>query len=135
MEWHDKNPDIENVELSLPVNAAYVSAARQTAASITGRLGFDADEIEDVKMAVSEACAYFIKALDYCGHQSYKLCFGLRQDYVEVSLSCAAVNPAFDRDDYGLVLIKNLMEGFGVTQNGGVFTLVMAKRHKDSGLL
>ena len=43
----------ESVELTLPINAAYISAARLTASSIANRLGFGIEEVEDIKTAVS----------------------------------------------------------------------------------
>jgi serine/threonine-protein kinase RsbW len=44
------------VKLSLPAIAGYVSVARLTVAGIASRMNFTVEDIEDIKVAVSEAC-------------------------------------------------------------------------------
>jgi anti-sigma regulatory factor (Ser/Thr protein kinase) len=47
----------ETVSLTIPAKPEYVSIARLTVAAVAARHGFTYDEIEDLKIAVSEACA------------------------------------------------------------------------------
>ena len=61
MTVNKQSEDQDLIQLSLPLNAAYVSAARLTASSVANRMGFSTDEIEDIKAAVSEACTFIIK--------------------------------------------------------------------------
>src|SRR6056297_1468251 len=44
------------IDLSIPSNPEYVSIVRLTASVIANSIGFDFEEIEDIKVAVSEAC-------------------------------------------------------------------------------
>ncbi len=44
------------IDLSIPANPEYVSIVRLTASVIANNIGFDFEEIEDIKVAVSEAC-------------------------------------------------------------------------------
>jgi len=46
-----------DVELRLPADSAYVSVLRTTTASLAARLDFTIDDIEDLRIAVGEACA------------------------------------------------------------------------------
>lgn len=46
-----------DAEVRLPADTAYVSVLRMTAAGIAARLDFTLDDLEDLKMAVSEASA------------------------------------------------------------------------------
>lgn len=46
-----------DAEIRLPADVAYVAVLRMTASGIAARLDFTIDEIEDLKMAVSEASA------------------------------------------------------------------------------
>ena len=48
------------VEVTIPPKPEYVSVARLTAATVAARHSFTYDEIEDLKIAVSEACTAFI---------------------------------------------------------------------------
>ncbi|MEI7058656.1 anti-sigma factor [Nocardioides sp. CCNWLW239] len=45
------------VELRLPAEGAYVSVLRTTTAALAARLDFTLEDIEDLRMAVSEAAA------------------------------------------------------------------------------
>ncbi len=47
---------MENITLSLPSKAEYVSVARLTASVIANNMGFNIEEVEDIKVAVGEAC-------------------------------------------------------------------------------
>lgn len=46
----------ELVKLTLPAKAEYLTAVRLVAGSVAGQAGFNMEEIEDVKTALSEAC-------------------------------------------------------------------------------
>jgi serine/threonine-protein kinase RsbW len=46
----------ESVNLSLPSKPEYVSIARLTVSFIANQMGFDIEAIEDIKLAVGEAC-------------------------------------------------------------------------------
>ena len=49
------------IKLSIPSKANYICVARLTTSSIANNIGFNIDDIEDLKVCVSEAC---INALD-----------------------------------------------------------------------
>jgi len=46
-----------DAEVRLPAENAYVAVLRMAAAGIAARLDFTVDDIDDLKMAVSEACS------------------------------------------------------------------------------
>jgi serine/threonine-protein kinase RsbW len=49
------------VLLTVPADGAYVGVLRTAAAGLAARLHFTLDEIEDLRIAVDEACAMLIK--------------------------------------------------------------------------
>ncbi len=51
----------ELVELRIPARAEWVALARLAGATVANRLHFSIEEIEDVKLAVAEACAAIIQ--------------------------------------------------------------------------
>lgn len=51
----------ELVELRIPARAEWVALARIAAATVANRLRFSIEEIEDVKLAVAEACTAVIQ--------------------------------------------------------------------------
>jgi serine/threonine-protein kinase RsbW len=51
----------EVVELRIPARPEWVALARLAAATVANRLRFSIEEIEDVRLAVAEACAAIIQ--------------------------------------------------------------------------
>ena len=49
-----------DVELRLPAEGAYATVVRTTAAGLAARLDFTIDDIEDLRIAVDEACAMLL---------------------------------------------------------------------------
>jgi serine/threonine-protein kinase RsbW len=47
---------MDNVSISLPSNYKYISIARLSASVVANSIGFDIEQIEDIKVAVGEAC-------------------------------------------------------------------------------
>jgi serine/threonine-protein kinase RsbW len=55
-----EHSDAELVELRIPSRPEWVALARLAAATVANRLRFSIEEIEDVKLAVAEACTAVI---------------------------------------------------------------------------
>ena len=53
--------DCETIKMEITANPDYVSILRLTTSGIANKLGFSMDDIEDMKVAVSEACTNAIK--------------------------------------------------------------------------
>ncbi len=49
-------PSFGTVELKIPAKAEWVAVARLAVAAVASRLNFSVDEIEDIKLAIAEAC-------------------------------------------------------------------------------
>jgi serine/threonine-protein kinase RsbW len=49
------------VELKIPAKAEWVAVARLAVAAVASRLHFSVDEIEDIKLAIAEACTNCIQ--------------------------------------------------------------------------
>jgi serine/threonine-protein kinase RsbW len=101
------------IELTLPSNSAYVSAARLTASSIANRMGFNTEDIEDIKAAVSEACTYMIKQTPCSISKQFKIQFKLVDTALEINLTLES--PSKNKDIYGdntlgIMMIEALMD-------------------------
>lgn len=57
------------VELSIPAGTAYVGIIRLAVASLARSAGFDEERVEDIRIAVSEACTNAVLAHDEAGSQ------------------------------------------------------------------
>ncbi len=129
---NSENMEKESIKLSLPVNAAYVSAARLTASSIANRIGFDIDEIEDIKAAVSEACTYIIKKLSQDKLLDYNINFHLFDKTLQIDIKIDSTLDLVEKDnEMSIMMIKALMDEISVDTVGNNATLIkMVKNHK-----
>ena len=73
------------VEVRLPADGAYLSVLRTATAGLAARLDFTLDEIEDLRIAVDEACALLL--LDAVPGSELTCAFELSADAMMVTVS------------------------------------------------
>ncbi len=83
-----RTDDIDVVELRVPCKAEWVALARLSVAAVASRLHFSIDEIEDIKLAVAEACTNAIQH----AHGS---------SYIEIRCEALAEGLRINVRDYG----------------------------------
>lgn len=59
--WETVVKSAHNIELNIPCREAYASVARMQAEAIARRLRFDEEKVQDIKIAIGEACANAIE--------------------------------------------------------------------------
>lgn len=52
----------ESISLSLPPHARFVRVARLVGSGLANELGFDVERLDDVRLAIGEACALVVQA-------------------------------------------------------------------------
>jgi serine/threonine-protein kinase RsbW len=122
----------DSIVLSLPINPAYVSAARLTASSIANRIGFGIDEIEDVKMAVSEACTFVIRNAPNAEGGLFKIVFTVKNETIEIMIECQQSFPKITPEEelgQALMIIKNFTDEL-IISYGETFSAKLIKTHK-----
>jgi serine/threonine-protein kinase RsbW len=125
------------VNLSLPSKPEYVSVARLTASFVANKMGFDIEAIEDIKLAVGEACNNAV--LHSGSHDTYNLEF-IRNDLTLV-IEIKDFGAGFNYSNYvepkleepqenglGLFIIKSLMDTVSIETGEGHGTkIIMSK--------
>lgn len=122
----------EKIELTLPVNAAYVSAARLTASSISNRIGFNIEDIEDIKAAVSEACIFLIHQCMNVGGRDFHIEFLLNEDVLNIRLNAevdSKVSEGFE-EELGIKMIQAMVNQFEIKCNDGMIQITMSKKKR-----
>jgi serine/threonine-protein kinase RsbW len=125
----NQNSENECIQLSLPFNSAYVSAARLTASSVANRMGFDTDEIEDIKAAVSESCTYIINKLPTPAHGNFQIKFRMNSDQLSINIHTMGIL-SHETDEMSLIMIKALMDEVDIQYTNEETTIKMEKNHK-----
>jgi len=75
----------DEVRLSLPAEPEFARLARLTVGGLATRVGFDYDEVEDLRIAVSEACSLLIGPERSAG--TVTLVFQLRADGMQIDVT------------------------------------------------
>lgn len=135
------------IEMKLPASAEYVSLIRLTLSGVFTRAGASYDDIEDSKIAVSEAVTNAVKHAYKHSEQNgmINICFELFDDKIKIIISDQGEsfdyestksklgpyqeneNIDFLREDgLGLFLIESLMDEVKVSKESGV-TISMIK--------
>ena len=86
----------EVIELTIPFRPEYVAVARLTISGIGNRMGFSLDDIEDIKLAVAEACNNVIQ-------HAYE---GSNLPEEEIKIQCTVYPSKLD------IIIKDKGKGF-----------------------
>jgi serine/threonine-protein kinase RsbW len=105
---NDGEPDAKDfVEVRLPAAGAYLSVLRTATAGLAARLDFTLDEIEDLRIAVDEACAIL---LQQAVSGSVLVCvFRLVGDSLRVTVSAPTTDGrAPERDTFAWTVLSAL---------------------------
>lgn len=111
------------IELTIPSDNSFVSIARLAASSLTNKLGFNIEEIDDIKIAVSEACKHIIKNTK---SENIIVEFYFDNDIIEMEIKDTEekfVNSEIPEleEDYTehleMYILKNIMDDFKLKRN------------------
>lgn len=106
------------VELRLPAESAYVAVLRMTTAGLAARLDFTLDDIEDLRMAVGEACALVLEHADKGG--SLHAAFDLSSGTIRVTISADTTSTDEpDIDNFGWQVLTALTTDVETSHGGG----------------
>ena len=122
------------VEVRIPADGAYLSVLRTATAGLAARLDFTLDEIEDLRIAVDEACAILLPKV--VADTPLTCRFDLDKDALGVSVSAATVDgrpPS--RDTFAWTVLTALAGEVdaGVTDDGGQAPVVRISMRKRRG--
>lgn len=147
-----QRPEADVITLTLPARAEYVSIARLTVSGIANRMGFPYEDIEDIKLAVAEACTNVVEHAYDCpqGNDQLRLSCWLLADRLVVEVrdkgkglpledrqeAPAPIRPDVDIDEVkegglGLYLIHSVMDEVQVSSNDGVAVTMTKYLQRD----
>jgi serine/threonine-protein kinase RsbW len=116
-----------DVELRLPADGVYAAVLRTLTAGLAARLDFTMDDIEDLRIAVSEATAMVLQEAD----PGADLVCRFRLEPGELSLDCStsseAPNPP-DYDSFGWQVLTTLTTAASVDATPGHYAVRLTLR-------
>jgi len=116
------------VRLEFPARPEFLRLARLAAADLGSRAGFDYEEIEDLRIAVSELCAM----VSGNGPAPLSLAFSLSADAVRVDGSRPYPEVTLVADDLELArgLVAAVVDEHDVSTDGDVARFHLVKRRR-----
>ncbi len=128
-----------NIKLTIPSLSDYVGVARLTASGIANRMKFTHEDIEDIKIAVSEACTNAVQYAYGDSPGDIQIVFSIFEDKLEIKISDSGKGFDVDADiktqeedpekiglGLGIVFMRSLMDhvDYDTSANGTTVTLV-----------
>lgn len=144
--------EFDLIEMKLPAKADYVGVIRLSVSGIAQRMGFTFDDIEDIKVSISEAVSNVVKHAYTTDQGEVSIRFKIYEDRLEIIVADAGAS--FDFEDIrkkigpyqssepietlregglGLFLIKQLMDDVQLDNENGV-CILMTKYHDHMGV-
>lgn len=128
---------LDQVAISLPCKSEYVSISRLSASVIASQMGFDIEAIEDIKVAVGEACNNAV--IHSHSNASFNISFKVQDDAFVCEVSDEG--NGFDLNEYhepdlsdpkgnglGIFIMKSLMDEVSVDTKTGNGTKITLKK-------
>ncbi len=132
--------NLGTVELKIPGRAEWVAVARLAVAAVASRLRFSVDEIEDIKLAIAEACTNSIQSAGGLDAGVIEIVCDAREDELRVTVRDSSPGPHLEAvpgsgfpegrtEELGVFLIRALMDQVDYTSDPRRGSqLVMTKR-------
>ena len=138
------NQEYDYVEMKIPAKSEYVGVVRLTISGVASRMGFSFDDIEDLKIAVSEACTNAVQHAYRDGEDGEILIgCGVYEDRLELMVADHGHSCNFDEvrqglgpyhkgqqveflreGGLGIYLIETLMDKVEIRQHLGVMVFM-----------
>jgi serine/threonine-protein kinase RsbW len=125
------NPEVgvpvrDTVTLRLPADGQYLAVLRTAAAGLASRLNFTLDDIEDLRIAVDEACAMLLPRAS--ADAVLECSFELKPGELDMAVSVPTTDGALpSRDTFAWTVLTALAGEVDATADGRTVTITMAK--------
>ncbi|HWL37340.1 MAG TPA: anti-sigma regulatory factor [Frankiaceae bacterium] len=115
------------VALRLPADSAYLAVLRTAAAGLASRLNFTLDDIEDLRIAVDEACAMLLPRA--AEGATLDCSFELKPAELDIAVSLATTDGTLpSRDTFAWTVLTALAGEVDASADGSTVTITMAKK-------
>jgi serine/threonine-protein kinase RsbW len=118
-----------HVTLSIPADGAYLSILRTATAGVAARLDFTLDGIEDLRMAVDEACALLLPQSKAESNLRCSFDMGPRSLTIAVTAESTSPKPP-SRDGFAWTVLTALTSEVDASVEGSAVTLRLMRERE-----
>ena len=122
-------PDV--VELNVPASSVYVAILRSVTAGLAARCDLTLDEIEDLRIAVDEACALLLPLAEVGGDLRAAFTLGTGQLTFQASVD-ARTDVELMREGFGWTVLEALASTVKTEVDGATTTITLVKRREPA---
>jgi serine/threonine-protein kinase RsbW len=123
----ENHPD---VELRIPADSAYLAVLRTATAGLAARLDFTLDDIEDLRIAVDEACAMVLPQARENSDLTCTFDLAASKLTVAVTAECDSPRPP-NRDGFAWTVLAALTNEVAAAVDGDKLTVTLARGTSD----
>lgn len=127
----------ETIKMEISANPDFVSIIRLTTSGIANKIGFSIDDIEDIKVAVSEACTNAIK---YSGDKKVCITYTILENGLDIEIkdsgkgydveSIAIPDLTQPKENgLGLFIIQTLMDDIKIESKDNEGTIIKMTKY------
>jgi serine/threonine-protein kinase RsbW len=115
-----------HVTLTIPADGAYLSILRTATAGVAARLDFTLDGIEDLRMAVDEACALLLPQSK--AESNLRCAFDVGESSLTIAVTAESSSPKPPRrDGFAWTVLTALTTDVDATVDGSFVTLRLTR--------
>ena len=132
MSEFDQSPVAGTVEVRVPADVAFVATLRLVAASLGARCELTVDDIEDLRLAVDEACALLLPmgVADGTIDATFELSAGSLA--VTAAVTTGAAQASFDRAGFAWTVLTALASDVSVDAGAQRAAITVTKRREGA---
>lgn len=119
--------ELDVIEVRAPADVVYVSMLRLTAASLAARSELTIDDIEDLRLAVDEACALLLPHATAAATLDARFEVGVGELRVHVGVATSDTSEP-DRDGFAWTVLGALATEVGVDATSDRLTISVVKK-------
>jgi serine/threonine-protein kinase RsbW len=112
---HASSADL--IELLVPMRSEYASTLRTLAASVGADLGFSIDELDDVRLAISEVFSVLVDAAGDSRRRA-RIEMSATDSSLSVMLGCDGAPASVELDELAEHILRSVTDSYVVTADG-----------------
>jgi serine/threonine-protein kinase RsbW len=121
--------DDHHVTLTIPADGAYLSILRTATAGVAARLDFTLDGIEDLRMAVDEACALLLPQSK--ADSNLRCSFDVGRESLTIAVTADSSSPKPPRrDGFAWTVLTALTSEVDAMVDGSMVTLKLTRERE-----
>lgn len=104
---------MDKIFLEIPKKSEYMSTIRLTSSALSNLKGFNVDEIEDIKVIISEICTFFINNIANI-YEPLNICYEISDNNLKIEVTDLNEGIITDESlsDMSIMIIESLSDSY-----------------------